>query len=137
MSAATMPNPTQRDRYVDADAPPEERTYAMFTHLAGMIGVITAPIPLAGPLAALVMWRIKAHQSPFLDDHGRDAMNFQLSLLLYAVVLGVLTVGTLGIASPLYFLTIILCLVGCIRGAIAANAGAYYRYPMTIRFLKP
>lgn len=148
MHATTMPPPNhaapnRSDRYVDAFAGSDERTYTIFQHLVGLASITSSGIPLIGLVATLIMWQIKKSQSPFLDDHGREAMNFQISLLIYtiagSIVIGILGVITLGIGLVLFpvggVFLIVLQLVGAIRGAMAANRGEYYRYPMTIRML--
>lgn len=117
--------------FIDEHAHEGERTYALFNHLIGLLSLFDNF--LFGPLGALIMWRIKKNESPFLDDHGREAVNFQLSLLLYFFGLSILT---LGLAVPLIMVGVAaLRLIGCIRGAMAAHRGEYYRYPMCIRFL--
>jgi uncharacterized Tic20 family protein len=104
-------------------------------------------VGVLGLIGAIIMWRIKADEAQFLDDHGREAVNFQISLLAYALggtIGGVIfSIVTLGIGSVVFALTplavlglIALRLVGCIRGAMAAHRGEYYRYPMCIRFIK-
>lgn len=122
-------------RYFDADALESERTYGLFTHLVGLLSL--ADMTLLGLIGAIVVWRIKASESPFLDDHGRESVNFQLSLLLYAVVgtvaIAIVTFG-LGLIPWIAFL-FILRIYGCVKGAMAANRGEFYRYPMCIRFL--
>jgi hypothetical protein len=105
-------------------------------HLVGLLALTSVPVPVAGLIGTAIMWKIKGDTSPYLDDHGRDAVNFQLSLLLYSVVLAILIIPTLGLSTVGHIGTAVLSLVGCIRGAKASNRGEYYRYPMTIRFLK-
>jgi uncharacterized Tic20 family protein len=94
------------------------------------------PVPLAGLIGSAIMWKVKSDASPYLDDHGRDAVNFQISLLVYNIMFLILIVPTLGLSALGPIFTLVLALVGCIRGAMASNRGEYYRYPMTIRFLK-
>jgi hypothetical protein len=142
-----MDQPPNNSRFVDPAADSGERTYALFNHLVGLISTASGGFPLGGLIGSLVMWRIKCKQSPFLDDHGRESVNFQISLLAYlvgGVIVGVLfSVLTLGIGAVLVAPAaavgaiglVVLNLVGCIRGAIAANRGEYYRYPMSIRFI--
>lgn len=128
-----------RDEHADSG----ERTYALFNHLIGLISVGSAGIPLAGLIGAIIMWRIKAKESPFLDDHGREAVNFQLSLLLYLVagvalgsLFALITLGIGAIILPVGALALVaLALIGQIRGAMAAHRGEYYRYPMCVRFI--
>lgn len=146
-ASPAMPlNAENRARVIDGEADAGERTYALFTHLAGTLSLISG-VPVIGPISALIMWRIRAKDSPFLDDHGREAVNFQLSQVAYFVgitVIGVLvSTLTFGVLSPLVFLVgvvavpllWVLNIVGCVRGAMAANKGEYYRYPACIRFI--
>lgn len=127
----------------DRDATADNATYAVFNHLAGLLSLISGGIPFASLIATLIMWRMKKDESPFLDDHGREAVNFQLSLMLYwavgAVVGTVFAIVTLGLGSALLpvggLLLIALNLIGSIRGARAAGRREYYRYPMNIRFI--
>ena len=130
----------------DEQASEAERTYCTFQHLIGLLSLATG-MGFLGLIGAIIMWRIKANESPFYDDHGREAVNFQISLLVYlfggGLVLGLFTLVTLGIgaviAVPLMIVgtifLVVIRLVGCIRGAVAANRGEYYRYPMCLRFL--
>lgn len=119
-----------KGRVVDAQAAEWERTYAMFTHLA----LISIHLGLA-IVPTLVLWLVKRDKSPFIDDHGREAMNFQLSLWLYALGAFVATLLTCGVGAVLFVPIYVLGIAGMILAAIAANKGQYYRYPMTIRFL--
>ncbi len=135
MPGAAMPMNATNTRWVDDTAVESQRTYALFTHLAGLLSLLD--LTLGGPIATLILWRVKASESEFLDDHGREAMNFQISLLLYSLAAIPIGIITLGIGVPVVLFTVwVLRLVGCIRGAIAANRGEYYRYPMCVRFIK-
>ena len=112
----------------------------MFNHLVGSSPSRTWRFPFAAVIGTLIMWRVKKDNSVFLDDHGREATNFQLSLILYVMIgvaFGFVTLGVGFILSgPALLALIVLKLVGSIRGAMAANRGEYYRYPMCIRFIK-
>jgi len=130
----------------DEEATEAERTYTTFQHLVGLVSALDG-MGVLGLIGAIIMWRIKAPESPYYDDHGREAVNFQISLLVYliggAIILTLFSVVTFGvgafIAAPLGALGVVFLLVmrfvGCIRGAIAANRGEFYRYPITLRFL--
>lgn len=134
----------QAARVRDDAASPDERTYGMFTHLAGGLSALSAGVPALGLIATLILWRIKAKESPFLDDHGCEAVNFQISLLIYyvvgGIVGGILTAITLGLFSIIMVLgaaaLFIVGIVACIRGAIAANRGEFYRYPICLRLIR-
>ncbi|MEO1129674.1 MAG: DUF4870 domain-containing protein, partial [Planctomycetota bacterium] len=147
------PTSAQSGRWIDDATPADERTYTTFIHLMGLLSfVVDFASGIVSLLGTVIMWRIKSGESEFLDDHGREAVNFQITMLIYAVggaiaatIIGVIfSIVTLGVGvalMPLWYLAlagflIVLRLVGCIRGAIAANRGEYYRYPMTIRILK-
>jgi hypothetical protein len=126
MNAADKPEST---RHVDPDATPDQRTYALFTHLSLVLahmGIMVIP--------PLVLWLIKRKESHFIDDHGREALNFQISLLIYALV-STLLIPVCGLGIVGWIATYILGIVGMIMAAVAANRGEYFRYPATIRFI--
>lgn len=110
-----------------------DRSYATFQHVVPLIAHLGTPY-LAPVLAAVIMWQIKKDQ-PYLDDHGREATNFQISLLLYAGIAFVLGFLTCGVGWLLYLPLVALNIVGCVLAARAANRGDYYRYPMCLRFV--
>jgi len=131
-SGAAQAPPTEPTNPPPAAAPLEwERTYSMFVHLTLLLTHVL-PVPVVG---ALIMWLIKRDLSPFVDDHGKEAVNFQISLLLYALV-GFALLPICGIGIGVWIGCYILGLVGLILGAIAANKGQYHRYPMCLRFVK-
>jgi uncharacterized Tic20 family protein len=134
------PPVNERGRAYDPDTTDDERTYALFMHLSLMAHLVLTFFAIAIPI---VMWQTKKESSPFLDDHGREALNFQISILIWAIVLpilvaivGVLTCGIgLILLIPAALLPYILGLIGMIQAAMAANRGEFYRYPMTFRFV--
>jgi hypothetical protein len=107
----------------------EERTYAMLCHLASFAGGL---VPFGGILGPLVVWLMKKDTMPLVDQQGREAMNFQLtvhiallaSLLLTFVGIGFILLGVVALGS----------LVLTIVAAVAAQEGKQYRYPFTLRF---
>jgi uncharacterized Tic20 family protein len=123
--------PVEHQPVVDPHADSGERTYASFNHYIGLLSLVDQTA--LGLIGAIVMWAVKHKESPFLDDHGREAINFQLSLLLYLIAGTVLSFGGLTvILVPLFF---VLRLIFCIKAGLAASRGEFYRYPVTIRFL--
>jgi len=119
-----------RVRIVEENATDEERLWATFIHLSGLAGYV---VPTASVVAPLVLWLIKRNQSPFVDDHGREALNFQISMVLWmlvSVLLAMVCIGALMI--PAVLLT---QFIASIVMAVRANRGEYVRYPVTIRFL--
>ena len=113
------------------------RTYALFNHLVSFLNLGNGGIPLAGLIAAIIMWQVRKGDSPFLDDHGREAVNFQLSFLAFIIGGFIASILTLGLGFLIYIpgliALIVIGFVGPIRGAIAAHRGEFYRYPCCIR----
>ncbi len=127
-----------------AGAPPAgERQWAMFAHLSALLGAI-----LTGALGGgwgcfigpLVIWLIKKDTMPFVNDQGKEALNFNITVAIAAVVLFLITVMTLGIgliiAIPLGLIIGIGWLVFTIIAASKASDGVLYRYPFTLRLVK-
>ena len=102
----------------------DARQWAMFAHLSGIIG---------GFLGPLIIYLIKKDDDPFIADQSREALNFQLSVLIYAFVSAVLILVIIGIF--LIFAVVIGALVLAIMAAVKANNGEAYRYPLTIRMV--
>lgn len=98
---------------------------------------------LTGFLGPLIIWLIKKGESAYVDHHGKESLNFQLTLLLISICLGavglVLMIVTFGLGMflimPIALVISILSLIWTIQACIAANSGKSYRYPFSIRFL--
>ena len=103
----------------------------MFCHLAAFAGLI---IPFGSIIGPLVVWLTKKDQSEFIDHHGKESLNFQITMAIAFLVSFVLMIIVIGI-----FLVIGLAifeLVVIIIAAIKANDGEHYQYPFAIRFIK-
>lgn len=125
-------NAHQPERFTDADAARSERTTALFMHLATYAYMVSFP----AFLIPLVLWLVKREDSPFLDDHGKEALNFHISLVLY-ILMAFPLIFAMGFGLLMLFLIIPLCaLVFPALAANAASKGEYYRYPATIRLIK-
>lgn len=116
----------------------ESRWWAVAAHLSTFVGVFGAVIGVVvGPLA---IYLIRRDSDPFAAENAREALNFNLSLLLYSIGLLVLTVVTLGfgllIAIPAMIVIGLAWFVLSIVGAIRAWNDGVFRYPLTIRFVK-
>ena len=108
-------------------APQDQRLWSTLIHLGGI---------LFGFLPALVGYLVLKDRGDFIRRHTREELNFQISLAIYltaTVLLGFITffIGTI-LAFPLAIAAIIFMIIA----AVKANAGEYYRYPLTIRFVK-
>ena len=97
--------------------------------LAHLLGVFTWFI------GALIIWLIRKDAAPYVDDQGREALNFQITIGIAYVITGFLTCISVGILSPLAAIVWIVNIVFCIMGAVAANRGERYRYPLNIRII--
>jgi uncharacterized Tic20 family protein len=110
----------------------EEKTWATFTHLSGL--ALYIGIPFGNVFGPLILWLIKRNEMPFVEDQGKEAINFQISMSIYLIVAGIAVFFIIGIlALPVLF---IVHIIFTIIAAVQANKGDAYRYPMTIRILK-
>lgn len=120
-----------------------ERNWATGCHIATL--AIYLGIPFGNILGPLLIWLFKRNEYELVDDQGKEVLNFQISLMIYGLVLAVL--GTL------FFVTLILMplsvvllvvfgflllfsLVMTVVGALRASNGIAYRYPITMRIIK-
>ena len=118
-----------------------DKNYSSITHLSGFAGWF---FPFGNILAPLVLWSVKKNDSSFIDEHGKAAVNFQLSIMLYVFLLAILCIPiaifTLGIGIIAIIIGIIpavlLKIALIILASIKANNGEDYTYPFTINFIK-
>ena len=87
-----------------------------------------------GFLGPLIIWLIKKDESSFVDDHGKEALNFQITVLIAMIVSGLLTFICIGFV--LMLIVWIVDMIFCIIAAVKASHGEAYRYPLTLRFVK-
>ena len=110
----------------------DEQNWAMACHLAALSGFV---IPLGNIIGPLIVWLIKKDTMPLVDQHGKESLNFQITVLLAFVVCIVLAFVLIGFL--LMFIVGIGALVLTIMAAVKVSNGDYeYRYPFTIRLLK-
>jgi uncharacterized Tic20 family protein len=103
----------------------------MFCHLAAFAGFL---MPLGNVVGPLVIWLMKKDQYPYVDFHGKEVLNFQLTVLvallvcwaLVFVLIGFLLFPAVGIAA------IVLTIIGIVK----ASHGERYQYPVSIKFIK-
>lgn len=128
------PNPSQ-PRPLDPTADKRQRTWSQYMHLLGLLAAMPG-VTAISLIATLAMWLIRKDESEFVDDHGREAVNFQISIFIYSVIGALFSVITVGFGAPVAAVAIGgLTLYGGIRAAQAAGRSEYFRYPMCIRFL--
>ena len=106
-----------------------DRTLLVLSHLWPCLGLLTATMPFVW-LGPIFVWAIRKNESPLIDDQGREIINTLLTSVI--VSLSALAIITI----PFVLFWYVVWFIASIRGAIAAGNGEYFRYPMTIRFLK-
>ena len=98
----------------------DDKQMAMFCHLGNLLGMIVLP---------LILWLTQKDKSSFIDEHGKEALNFGITMMI-GHFLGIFTCGILNtILLPL-------AIVFGVMGGLAANRGEDYQYPICIRFIK-
>ncbi|MEI2455939.1 DUF4870 domain-containing protein [Lysobacter firmicutimachus] len=108
----------------------DEKTWGMLAHLSTLVGLI---IPFGSVLGPLVVWLIKKDTMPFVAEQGKEALNFNITVLIAFIVSAVLTIVLIGFL--LMLVVGLAWLVLTILAALAANKGESYRYPMTLRLV--
>jgi hypothetical protein len=110
----------------------------MLAHLSAFAGLI---VPMGNVIGPLIVWLLKRDQSAEIDEHGKESVNFQISMTIYIAGLSVIAfilmfvlIGFLLI--PVIVIMFIVDAVFVIIASIKANDGQMYRYPMTIRLVK-
>ncbi|MEM1099465.1 MAG: DUF4870 domain-containing protein [Planctomycetota bacterium] len=121
------PTPPTEEATAPADLTDDDKNMAMLAHLLGII------LSVIGPL---IIWLIKKDDSKFVDQEGKEALNFQLTVFLVYIVLVPVTVITCGFGVFLYLPVWVGALVLAIVAALKAKDGIAYRYPLTLRLVK-
>lgn len=103
----------------------DDKLLGIVMHALCLVG-----FPILGPL---IIWLIKKNESAYLDQQGRELLNFQLTYLLYLFGAFLLTFVFIGVIliPVIAFATIILTIIGIVK----ASEGTIYRFPLTIRML--
>src|SRR6266513_5933056 len=108
------------------------RTWCVACHLSALAGFV---VPALGHiLGPLIVWLIKRGDSSEIDAYGKEALNFQISMLIYNLVAGVLCLVLIGFAilAILHILNVVFVIIA----ALKTSEGQMYRYPLTIRLIK-
>ena len=108
------------------------RNWAMLCHLSALVGLLGNGIGFF--LGPLIVWLIKKEEHPFIDEQGKEAVNFQITMFIAFMIALVLSFVLIGI--PLLVALGVLEIVFPIIAAIQASNGTHYRYPLAIRFIK-
>jgi uncharacterized Tic20 family protein len=112
-------------------ASPNIRTWIVLCHASALLGLFFHFLGhLFGPL---IVWLVKRGESAEIDAHGKESLNFQLSMLIYDAVAAILCLVLIGF--PILILLWVLNTVFVIIASVKASEGQLYRYPLTIRFI--
>lgn len=111
----------------------EERNMAMFCHLGSLAGYI---LPLGNILLPLILWLVNKDKMPFVNDQGKESVNFQISITIYLLAALLVGIVTCGIGLLLVIVPGIFGLVMAIIACLEANKGVAYRYPLCIRMIE-
>lgn len=107
--------------------PQEDKTMALVAHLLGIVTSFVGP---------LIIWLINKDKNPnsFVVDQSKEALNFQITLVIVYVIGIILSVILIG--ALINLLAWLACLIFGIIGAVKANNGEAYRYPFALRLIK-
>ncbi len=132
-AAEPTPPPPQPDTSSGGQEPGnEERTWALFAHISALAGVLV-PIPGSNCLGPLIVWLMKKNEMPFVDEQGKEALNFQITVAIAVFVSALLTLVLIGFL--LLMVVGIGALVLTIIATVKANGGEHYRYPISWRLI--
>jgi uncharacterized Tic20 family protein len=111
--------------------PSTERTWVILCHLTALS--LFVGLPFGNVIGPLVIWLIKKHESPAIDTHGKEALNFQITMSIYTLLAGLSIFVLIGFL--LLPAVLVANLVLIVIASIKASNGELYRYPLTIRLI--
>jgi uncharacterized Tic20 family protein len=123
--------PADLQQPVDLQRQKDVKLWAMLIHFSLFAGYV---VPFAGLIAPILLWQIKKADLPEVDAHGKMVVNWIISSFIYLLVGGLLTFFLVGIAVLLA--VGVMAVVFPIIGGIKANNGEFWKYPLTIEFIK-
>lgn len=109
----------------------EDKQWGMLAHLSALSGFLIPFGNIGGPL---LVWLLKKDGSKFVDDQGKESLNFQISMTIYAIAAGLSVLLFIGFL--LLPLVLLMWLILTIVASVRASNGEPYRYPATIRFFQ-
>lgn len=120
------------NQVVPSSPSPEERNWAVVCHLSALAGLLLWGVGIV--LGPLIAWLLKKDTLSFVDDQGKEALNFQITVFLAGVVCSALVFLLIGV--PLLAALAVFDLVFIIIAAVKASEGVAYRYPIALRLIK-
>jgi len=122
--------PRERGIMMDQDEK-QVRMWGMLCHLTALIGFIG--IPFGHLLGPLVVWLVKKNDDPFIDEQGKESLNFQISMTIYGIIAAFLVLILIGI--PLLIALAVADVILVVIASVKTSNGEPYRYPLTIRLI--
>ena len=113
------------------DLTADEKQWGMFCHLSAIVAMLIGGLTFLGPL---ICWLIKKDSSKFVDYHGKEALNFQINILVYSLLcipLMVILIGFFLLPAVLVYSIVMPIIAG-----LKANEGQLYEYPYIFRLIK-
>jgi uncharacterized protein len=108
----------------------EARNWGALCHAAALLGLF----PLIGfghIVGPLIVWLVKRNDHPYIDEQGKESINFQLSVMMYSIFLVCIVIGI-----PLVLVLAVTDIVLVIVATVKASNGEVYRYPFCLRLIK-
>ena len=112
----------------------DDRNLALIAHLSGCVGVLGGG--LIGFIGPLIIYIMKKDSSDYVSAQAKEALNFQITMLLIAIVCFIIVGVSCGVLFPVVFVPMVLQLVFGIIAAFAVRDGRDYRYPFGLRLLQ-
>ncbi len=108
----------------------EARNWAMFAHLSTFVGHFIPFGHIGGPL---LIWLLKKDEMPFVNDQGKEALNFQITMTLAFIVAALSLFVLVGVVllPAVWLFDVIVTIIA----AVKANEGVAYRYPLCLRLV--
>jgi uncharacterized protein len=108
----------------------EAKNWGALCHAAALLGLF----PLVGfghIVGPLIVWLVKRNDHPYIDEQGKESINFQISVMMYSIFLACIIIGI-----PLIFVLLVADVVLVITATVKASNGELYRYPFCLRLIK-
>jgi uncharacterized Tic20 family protein len=116
---------TKGPQYLGPTPSKEESTQGMLIYILGIV---------TGFIGPLILWLLKKEQSAFVNDQGKEVLNFQITTFIAYIICFLLSFVVIGIfLMPVVFICYIIFMI---MGAIKANKGIAYRFPFALRLIK-
>ena len=110
-----------------------ENQWAALCHISALCGFI---VPLGNIIVPSILWIVKKSESQLIDDNGRDALNFQLTI--FATFLILLPLLAYYFVGALLLLALALFqVINVIRATVATDNNEPFKYPFAIKFVRP